>query len=150
MSDILLAVQNRIERLRDHEKEAAEHILCAAFRQIDLIDQVKNLQEELKEVRREISAHEKRLRAERMPDGPLSRKEVRALLKCGRTRVWELEQIDLLHSFPVSGRGRHFDPEEVRRVMAMDPVEVGLTIKQWDAKKKALGKHPLCERDTVP
>ncbi len=149
MSDILRAVQNRIERLRDHEKEAAEHILWVAFRQIDLIDQVKNLQEELKEVRREVSANENRLRVERMPDAPLSREEVYALLKCKRTKVWELEQIDLLHSFPVSGKGRHFDPEEVRRVMIMDPDEVSLHIKQWKVKKERTGKQHLLQNEQV-
>lgn len=145
MSDILLAVQNRIERLRDHEREAAEHILWVAFRQIDLIDQVKDLREELSAVRREVSANEKRLRAERMPDAPLSREEVYTLLNCKRTRVWELERIDLLHSIPVSGKGRRFDPEEVRRVMTMDPDEVSLMIKQWKAKKKVTGKRVLHE-----
>ncbi len=149
MSDILRAVQNRIERLRDHEKEAAEHILWIAFRQIDLIDQVKNLREELSTVRREVSESEKRLQAERMPDAPLSREDVYALLKCGRTRVWELEQIDLLHSFPVSGKGKGFDPEEVRRVMAMNPVEVSLMIKQWKAKKERTGKHHLLQNEQV-
>ena len=114
-----------------------EHFLWTALLQIDMIDQVKDLQEGCKEVR-SIQADAQSVAAERAAGEPLSREDVYKELGCKKTTVWELEQLDLLHSFPVIGRGKCFDPDEVQRVKAMDPTEVSLMIKQQKAKRNAL------------
>jgi hypothetical protein len=113
-----------------------EHFLWTALLQIDMIDQVKELQQKNRTTpSAEAEKHPAPLIKEEM-----TREEVYLALNCKRTHVWELEKLDLLHSYKVSGRGRRFHGFEVERVKAMDPEGVGLMIKQRNPKKRVSSK----------
>lgn len=136
MPDILQLLQNRVGPLKGKQREVADHFLWTALLQIDMIDQVKDLREGFNKVQSQ-KARESHISTDRSADQPLTREEVYDELKCKRTTVWELEQLGLLNSFPVIGQGKCFDPVEVQRVKAMDPMEVSLMIKQQKARRNA-------------
>ena len=122
--------------MKGKQREVADHFLWAALLQIDLIDQVKELQQ--KNTSAPLEDAEKH--ASPLIKEEMTRDEVYRALNCKRTYVWELEKLDLLHSYKVSGRGMRFHGFEVERVKAMDPEGVGLMIKQRNPKKRVSSK----------
>lgn len=139
MPDILQLLQSRIEPLKGKQREVAEHFLWTALYQIDTIDQIKDLQQRNRSNSSE-EAVQQVVPTESLIKEEMTREEVYRALNCKRTQVWELEKLDLLHSFKVSGNKWRFHGFEVERVKAMDPEEVSLMIKRRNPKKKAASK----------
>mgnify|MGYP000885098745 CR=1 FL=1 len=123
-----------------------EHFLWTALAQIDMIDQIKDLQQKNRSVPSAAAP------AQASADAPIkdemTREEVYVALRCKRSQVWELEKLGLLHSHKVTGRGRCFHGHDVQRVKAMNPEEVSLMIKQQKLKRKALKEKAKRERVT--
>lgn len=123
----------------------AEHFLWTALLQIDMIDQIKVLQQENGSAPSEQAG--KQDAAGPLIKDEMTREEVYVALRCKRSQVWELEKLGLLHSHKVTGRRRCFHGHDVKRVKAMDPEEVSLMIKQQKAKRNTLKKKKgACER----
>ncbi|HRH37064.1 MAG TPA: hypothetical protein PK760_01890 [Flavobacteriales bacterium] len=136
MPDVLQLLQNRVGPLKGKQREVADHFLWTALLQIDMIDHVKELQQK----NRTTPSADAEKHAAPFIKEEMTREEVYLALNCKRTHVWELEKLDLLHPYKVSGRGMRFHGFEVERVKAMDPEEVGLMIKQRNPKKSVSSK----------
>ncbi len=144
MPDILQLLQSRVEPLKGRQREVAEHFLWTALYQIDMIDQIKDLQQQNRS-NSSMEAVKQDASASPLIKEEMTREEVYRALNCQRTQVWELEKLGLLHSYKVSGSGRRFHGSEVERVKAMDPEEVSLMIKQRNPKKKASSRKKEAE-----
>lgn len=138
MTDILHFVQNRIERLHGEEREEAERIIQHALRQIDLIQQGKELREEIASLRSELQADrsQKRVLRDLRDDEWLTSAEVQKALGHERTYLWELGEVGLLKPFERKGNGNRYRVRDFRHFMEIDPVVVQRTLKEWRLKNK--------------
>lgn len=144
MTDILLFVENRIEGLHGEDREEAERIIMHALRQIDLIQQGKELREEIASLRSELQADraQKRVLRDLRDDEWLTSTEVQETLGHERTYLWELGEVGLLKPFEKRGNENRFRVRDVRHFLEIDPKVVQRTLKEWRLKNKRKAREP--------